>query len=111
MKHLLMSLCAVSLALCTWTSAHAQTTITLLAPMPMQMSFDKLIPGFEMKTGNKVMEMYIPTLQVPMKIAQGQQADVNILAPPNSDALSSGNLDKKSTTTLASFVVAIVVKK
>jgi molybdate transport system substrate-binding protein len=110
-KHLLISLCVITLALCTGASAQAQTTITLLAPMPMQQSFNKLIPGFEMKTGNKVMATYIPTLQVPMKVAQGMGADVNILAPPSVEALSSGNLNKKSATKLASFVVAIVVKK
>jgi molybdate transport system substrate-binding protein len=110
-KYLLTPLCAITLALCGWTGAHAQTTITLLAPMPMQMSFDKLIPGFEMKTSNKVMDTFIPTLQVPMRVAQGMQADVTIMAPPTNEALASGNLDKKSATTLASFVVAIVVKK
>lgn len=111
MKHLLMSLCVVTLALCAWASAQAQTTITLLAPMPMQMSFDKLMPGFESKSGNKVKETFIPTLQVPMRITQGQAADVNIMAPLSNEAVASGNLDKKSATTLASFVVAIVVKK
>lgn len=111
MKHFLMSLCVVTLALGSWTSAKAQTTITLLAPMPMQQSFNKLIPGFEMKTGDKVTAMYGPTLQVPKKIAAGQGADVDIMAPPSDDALASGNLNKKSATTLASFVVAITVKK
>lgn len=111
MKHLLMPLCVVTLALCAGAGAHAQTQITLLAPMPMQMSFDKLMPGFESKSGNKVKDTFIPTLQVPMRITQGMAADVNIMAPPSNEAVSSGNLDKKSATTLASFVVAIVVKK
>ena len=106
-----MPLCVVTLALCAGAGAHAQTQITLLAPMPMQMSFDKLMPGFESKSGNKVKDTFIPTLQVPMRITQGMAADVNIMAPPSNEAVSSGNLDKKSATTLASFVVAIVVKK
>lgn len=111
MKHLLMSVCAVTLALGAWTSAQAQSQITLLAPMPMQQSFDKLLSGFEAKTGNKVKATYIPTLQVPTRITGGMGADVNVMAPVSTDALSSGNLDKKSGKTLASFVVAIVVKK
>jgi molybdate transport system substrate-binding protein len=106
-----MSICVVTLALGAWASAQAQTEVTLLAPMPMQQSFNKLIPGFEAKTGFKVMAMYIPTLQVPMKVAQGMGADVDILAPPSDAAVSSGNVDKGSATTLASFVVAIVVAK
>ena len=110
-KHLLISVGVLALAFCARTSAQAQTQITLLAPMPMQMSFDKLMPGFESKSGNKVKDTFIPTLQVPMRITQGMAADVNIMAPPSNDAISSGNLDKKSATTLASFVVAIVVKK
>jgi len=110
-KHLLISVGVLALAFCARTSAQAQTQITLLAPMPMQMSFDKLMPGFESKSGNKVKDTFIPTLQVPMRIAQGMAADVDIMAPPSNDAISSGNLDKRSATTLASFVVAIVVKK
>ena len=110
MKHLLMPICVVMLALCALASAQAQTEVTLLAPMPMQASFRMLIPGFEAK-GFKVTAMFVPTLQMKDKVAQGQGADVNIMVPPYDEALSSGNLDAKSATTLASFVVAIVVNK
>ena len=111
MKHLLMSICVVTLGLGFWASAQAQTQVTLLAPMPMQESFNKLIPGFEAKTGFKVMTSYVPTLQVKTKVAAGQGMDVNILVPPYDEALASGNVDPKSATTLASFVLAIVVSK
>jgi molybdate transport system substrate-binding protein len=110
-KHLLMSICVVTLALCTWGSAQAQTEVTLLAPMPMGAPFKTLIAGFEAKTGDKVTAMYVPTLQMKTKVAAGQGADVNIMVPPYDEALSSGNLNAKSGKTLASFVVAIVVAK
>jgi molybdate transport system substrate-binding protein len=111
MKHLLMSICVVTLGLCALASAQAQTQVTLLAPMPLAAPFRMLIPGFEAKTGYKVMATFVPTLQMKDKVAQGQGADVNIMVPPYDEALSSGNLDAKSATTLASFVVAIVVAK
>jgi molybdate transport system substrate-binding protein len=111
MKHVLMPICVVMLGLCSLANAQAQTQITLLAPMPLAAPFRALLPGFEAKTGIKVMATYIPTLQMKDKVAQGQGADVNVMVPPYDEALSSGNLDAKSATTLASFVVAIVVKK
>jgi molybdate transport system substrate-binding protein len=110
-KHAVMSICVVTLGLCAWGNAQAQTEVTLLAPMPMGAPFKALIAGFEAKTGDKVTATYIPTLQMKTKVAAGQGADVNIMVPPYDEALSSGNLDAKSATTLASFVVAIVVAK
>jgi molybdate transport system substrate-binding protein len=110
-KYLLMPICVVMLALCALASAQAQIQVTLLAPMPLGAPFRALLPGFEAKTGYKVMATYIPTLQMKDKVAQGQGADVNIMVPPYDEALSSGNLDAKSATTLASFVVALVVNK
>ena len=107
----MMSICVVTLGLGAFSSARAQTVVTLLAPMPMQESFNKLIPGFEAKTGYKVMASFIPTLQTKAKVAQGQAMDVNILVPPYDEAAASGNVDPKSSTTLASFVLAIVVAK
>ncbi len=111
MKHLLLPIFAVVLGLCSWAGAQAQTQVTLLAPMPLGAPFRALLPGFEAKTGYKVTAMYVPTLQMKDKVAQGQGADVDIMVPPYDEALSSGNLNKKSATTLASFVVAIVLKK
>jgi molybdate transport system substrate-binding protein len=111
MRHLVTAICVVTLALCALASAQAQTEVTLLAPMPLGAPFKALLPGFEAKTGYKVTAMYIPTLQMKDKVAQGQGADVNIMVPPYDEAMSSGNLDAKSATTLASFVVAIVVGK
>ena len=57
-KHLLSSLFVAALVLGGWVSAQAQTEITLRAPLPMKESFDKLIPQFEMKTGDKVTATY-----------------------------------------------------
>ena len=110
-KHLLMSICVVMLGLGVFASAQGQTEVTLLAPMPMQESFNKLIPGFEAKTGYKVTATFIPTLQVKTKVAAGQGMDVNVMVPPYDEAVASGNVDAKSATTLASFVLAIVVNK
>jgi len=110
-KHLLLPICVVMLGLGSLASAQAQTQVTLLAPMPLGGPFKMLLPAFEAKTGYKVTATYIPTLQMKDKVAQGQGADVNIMVPPYDEALTSGNLDAKSATTLASFVVAIVVNK
>jgi molybdate transport system substrate-binding protein len=113
MKRLWPSVCAVTLALggWVWVSAQAQTQITLLATTDLQEAFNKLIPGFEAKSGYKVNAMYVATVQVPMNVAQGQGADVDVMVAPSPEALSSGNLNSKSATTLASFVLAIMVAK
>src|SRR5207245_5197597 len=58
-KYLLLSAVVVALLLGNAGVARAQTEITLLAPGPMgRETMDKLIAGFESKTGDKVKVTY-----------------------------------------------------
>jgi hypothetical protein len=45
------SVIIAALVLGNYHSARAQGEITFLAPQPLKASLDKLIPGFESKTG------------------------------------------------------------
>jgi hypothetical protein len=53
-KNLLSAIFAVALIFDIWVTARAQTEITLDTPLPTKDSFEKILPGFEAKTGYKV---------------------------------------------------------
>jgi molybdate transport system substrate-binding protein len=93
------------------SSACAQTQVTLLVPNPFRGSLDKLVPGFESKTGYKVKVTYGRGMGTREQVARGEMFDVSILLPPYPEALASGNIDPKSATTLASLTLALGVKK
>jgi molybdate transport system substrate-binding protein len=111
MKQLLSSIFVVVLVLGNWASASAQTEITLRTPLPTKDSFEKILPGFEAKTGYKVNASYGNGVGTKQEAAKGDPYDVFVILPPYPDALASGNLDNKSKTTLGSFVLALTVKK
>jgi molybdate transport system substrate-binding protein len=93
------------------SSARAQTEVTLLAPNPFRGSLDKLVAGFESKTGYKLKLTYGRGLGTRQQVARGEMFDVSILLPPYPEALASGNIDPKSATTLARLTLALGVKK
>jgi molybdate transport system substrate-binding protein len=108
----LFSLVAVgALVLGISPRAHAQTEVTLLVPNPIRRSIDKLVPGFESKTGYKLKVTYGKGLGTREQVARGEMFDVSLLLPPYPEALASGNIDPKSATTLASLTLALGVKK
>jgi molybdate transport system substrate-binding protein len=108
----LFSLVAVgALLLGISLSAHAQTEVSLLVPNPFRGSLDKLLPGFESKTGYKVKVTHGKGLGTREQVARGELFDVSILLPPYPEALASGNIDPKSATTLASLTLALGVRK
>ena len=117
MRYLLPSFGVVALLLVNATGARAQTEITLLAPGPIRAPLDKLIPGFESKTGDKVKVTYAVgsrdtspygTRQL---VARGEALDVSIIFAPYPQAVSSGNIDPKSATTLTRILLGVSVRK
>lgn len=110
-KHLLSSLFVAALMLGGWASAKAQTEITLRAPLPMKDSFEKILPGFEMKTGDKVMASYGTGVGTKEEAAKGEPYDVFVILPPYDEAMNSGNLVKGSGKIVGSFILAMTVKK
>ena len=93
------------------SSAYAQTKVTLLVPNPFRGSLDKLVPGFESKTGYKLKVTYGRGMGTRQQVARGEIFDVSILLAPFPEALASGNIDPKSATPLASLMLALGVKK
>jgi len=92
-------------------AARAQSEITLLAPMPVQESMDKLVAGFEAKTGMHVKVTYGSGLGTRKQVASGQALDVSVLFAPFPDALATGNIVPTSATVIARLRLGIAVKK
>jgi molybdate transport system substrate-binding protein len=117
-KYLLASVAIAGLLLGSSQAAGAQTEITLLAPGPLgRENIDKLVAKFEKKTGDKVKVTYgsgsrdTPPYGTRQLVARGQAQDVSIIFAPYPQAVSSGNVDPKSATTLARIVLGLTVKK
>jgi molybdate transport system substrate-binding protein len=110
-KYLFSTSFAIALIFATWTGARAQTEITVRAPLPMKESFEKILPGFEAKTGYKVTASIGTGVGTKQEAARGEAYDLFVVLPPYPDALASGNLVNNSKTTLGSFVLAMTVKK
>jgi molybdate transport system substrate-binding protein len=110
-KYLFSFVAAGALFLGISSSARAQTEVTLLAPNPIRRTLDKVLSGFESKTGYKLKVTLGRGLGTRRQVARGEIFDVSILLPPYPEALASGNIDPKSATTLASLTLALGVKK
>jgi molybdate transport system substrate-binding protein len=91
--------------------AQAQTEVSFLVANPARRTIAKLIPGFESKTGYKVVVTNGGGLGTRQQIARGEMFDVSILLPPYPEALASGHIDPKSETRLASMRLSLGVKK
>lgn len=117
MRYLLSSLFVAAVLLGNAFGARAQTEITLLAPGPIRGPLDKLIPGFESKTGDKVKVTYgagsrdTPPYGTRQLVARGQGLDVSIIFAPYPQAVSSGNVDPKSATTITRILLGVTVKQ
>jgi len=110
-RHLLGVAIVLVLLLGILPAAYAQSEVTLLVPAPMRVALDKIIPLFEMKTGNKVTVTNGTTLGTKQQVAKGDAFDVPVMQPPYDEALASGNVVVSSGRTIASFVEAVCVKK
>jgi molybdate transport system substrate-binding protein len=116
-KSLFWSVFGIAFLLGSSCGARAQTEITLLAPGPIRGPLDKVIPGFETKTGDKVKVTYgqgsrdTPPYGTRQLVARGQGLDVSIIFAPYPQAVASGNVDPKSATTLMRILLGVTVKK
>src|SRR5215470_802684 len=111
MRQLLKSFLVGTFLLGGAFAAFGQTEIRVDSPLPMKESFEKILPGFEAKTGNKVNVRYGTGVGTKQEAAKGDPYDVFIILPPFQEAMNSGNVMKDSATTLGSFVLALTVKK
>lgn len=92
-------------------SAQAQTEVTLIAPGGIRAAIEKLIPGYEAKTGNKVKATYGSGLGTKKQVTNGEPFDVPVVQPPYPEVIASGNVIASSVTPLASVSVGVAVKK
>jgi molybdate transport system substrate-binding protein len=84
--------------------------LTLVAPGGIRTALQHLLPGYEKATGNKVTGSYVSGGMTKQKILDGELFDVPVIQPPYDNLLSSGNLDAKSETPLATVSVVAAVR-
>jgi molybdate transport system substrate-binding protein len=102
---------AVALALAIPLSAGAQSEITLLSPDPIKTTIDKLVEGFEAKTGTQVKVTYGTGVSTRATVASGHALDVSLLFAPFPEALKTGNIVPGSATVIARLRLALAVQK
>ena len=109
----LMTRAAVLIAvlLAAWSSAQAQTEVSLLAIGPMRVPTQKIIANFEAKTGYKVKVTFGNGSDTRRTVAKGQGLDVSLVTAPFPGALASGTVDPRSATVVCSILTAIGVPK
>jgi len=112
MKTFPSAVVAIALA-CAWAGARAQAQneVTLLAVGPMRAPTQKIITGFEAKTGRKVKVTYGNGVETRRMVAKGQPLDVSLIIAPFPGALTSGSIVLNSATPIASILTAVGVPK
>ena len=111
MKRLLSAFGAMTFVLGLSCSAPAQTEVTVIGPGGVRAAVDKLIPGFEAKTGYKVKATYGSGGGTHAQVVKGDIFDVVIVQPPYQDVIASGNVVKDTEKELAAVPVGVAVKK
>ena len=99
------------MALACSHSASAQGEVTLLSPDPIKATIDKLVAGFEAKTGAQVKVTYGTGVSTRATVASGQALDVSLLFAPFPEALKTGNIVPASATVIARLRLALAVQK
>jgi molybdate transport system substrate-binding protein len=111
LKSPLSIIVVAALALSILPKARAQNEITLLSPDPIKATIDKLIEGFEAKTGVQVKVTYGTGVSTRKTVASGQALDVSLLFAPFPEALKTGNIAPASATVIARLRLALAVQK
>jgi len=111
MRRILSSVVAIAIGFSISSTARAQTEVTLIAPGGIRAAVEKLIPGFEKKTGYKVNATFGSGGGTKQQVVRGDAFDVPIVQPPLPDVIASGNVVESTGTPLASVAVGVAVKK
>ena len=109
MRRMLLPVVAFAITLSISSAARAQTKgeVTLIAPGGIRAAVEKLIPGFEKKTGYTVNATFGSGGGAKQQVVQGDVFDVPIVQPPYPDVIASGNVVESSATPLASVAVGV----
>jgi molybdate transport system substrate-binding protein len=111
LKHLVSLFLAAALVLGLSATVRAQNEITLLAPGPIREPLDKLLAGFQTKTGTRVKVTYAGGVPTRKQVASGKGLDVDLLFAPFQEVLKTGNIVPGSATVVARVRLALAVKK
>ncbi len=111
MRRVLLSVLAFAVVLSVSDVAFAQEEVTLIAPGGIRAPIEKMIPGFEKKTGYKVNPTFGSGGGTKKQVIKGDVFDVPIVQPPLPEVIASGNVVESTATPLASVAVGIAVKK
>jgi molybdate transport system substrate-binding protein len=111
LKHLVSLFLAVALVLGLSATVRAQNEITLLAPGPIREPLDKLLAGFQTKTGTRVKVTYAGGVPTRKQVTSGKGLDVDLLFAPFQEVLKTGNIVPGSATVVARVRLALAVKK
>src|SRR5437899_8704910 len=111
MRTIFSTVFGVALVFGSWTTAHAQSEITLLAVGPMRAPTQKIVANFEARTGSKVKVTFGNGAETRRMVAKGQGLDVSLIIAPFPGAIASGTLDPKSATVVCSILTAVGVPK
>lgn len=113
-KHCLSAMTALALLLVGALGAHAQDqkVVTLIAPNIMRGPIEHLIPGFEAKTGMKVMATFGGVVATEHRIVKGEVFDVSMVEGPYAmEVMDAGVVLPYSETPLAHFSIGVAVHK
>jgi len=111
MRRFLHGVVEVAMVFTVSRAAHAHTEVTLIAPGGMCATIEKLIPGFERKTGYKVKATFGSGLGTKQHVTRGEAFDVPVVQPPYPEMLASGNVVASTATPLANVAVGVAVKQ
>lgn len=112
-KNVSSAILVIALACGGWAGARAQSQgeITLLAVGPMRAPTQKIVAGFEAKTGRTVKVTFGNGAETRRTVAKGQGLDVSLVIAPFPGALSSGTIVLSSATPITSILTAVGVPK
>ena len=85
--------------------------ITLIAPGGIRDAIQKMIPGFERKTGHTVKATFGSGGGTKQQVMRGEPFDVPIVQPPLAEVLATGHVIAGTETPLATVPVAVAVRK
>jgi molybdate transport system substrate-binding protein len=85
--------------------------ITLIAPGGIRDAIEKIIPGFQRKTGHAVKATFGSGGGTRQRVMSGEPFDVPIVQPPLEDVLATGHVIADSETPLATVAVTVAVRK
>jgi len=85
--------------------------ITLIAPGGIRDAIQKMIPGFERKTGHTVKATFGSGGGTKQQVMRGEPFDVPIVQPPLAEVLATVHVIADSETPLATVPVAVAVRK